>query len=108
MCRGLRLFERLQQSVGGLVVHVIGVFDDEKPARTLERAEVGFTFEFTYRSDADDLFVGPHHCDVRVLAPNQPSLIIVVVIEGWKGRVRNSFAGGTLVTRLETATSFAV
>ena len=85
MSRHSRLFQRLEQGIGRLIVHVLGVLDDKDAHRTFERAKVRLAFEFAHRPHANDVVVRSHHCHVSVLAPNHSFLVVVGAGEHWKG-----------------------
>jgi hypothetical protein len=90
--RGRRFFQSLQQGVGGLIVHVVGVFDDKDTRGAFEWPKVGFSFQLAHGFDPNNLLEWTHHCEVGVLAPDEPLLIVVVAGERRECRSRDSLA----------------
>src|SRR5439155_16736343 len=98
MRRGLRLFECFQQRIGSLIVHIVGVFYDKDTRGAFKRTEISFAFQLAHWLDPNDLLEWPHHCEVGVLAPDEPLSIVVVAAEWRERRARDSLTGRALVT----------
>ena len=96
-----RLFQGLQQRVSRLVIHGVGVFDDENARGAFEWPKVRFTLQLAHDLHPDDVLVGSGHRHIGVFTPNQSLFVIFVFTEWWKRRSRDALAGRAFVARLD-------
>src|SRR5260370_38970872 len=97
-----RLFEGLQQRISRLIIHGVGVFDDENARSAFERPEVGFTLQLAHYLHPDDVLVWTRHGHVGVLTPDQSLFVILVFTEWRERRSRDPLAGRAFLSPLAT------